>query len=376
MKIKNGEWIMENFRRGIFLLLLSLSILHSQLSVAAEGLLIRDVCSTDYPSPVADRSYCIETSSQTFLRYNGSAWVAFGTAGSMSIGGSVTSATAGSILFVSSGPVLNEDASNFTYTLANKAITLTNGSGKSATLSGVDAGGGVPSLILTDGSGSLNIHQNSTTRAVIASNNVPLMLSAKSGSASNPTTLIVTTTDGLININNATGHNFGMKVLDTNVGSVTDAGGSNLAFLRQGGRTRVSTQFDKTNTTLNDVTGLTTTLRNGWSYGFEAILFVDADATGGGKYAIVSGGTVTSIKYYIEAVEDSSGNVVISSRQTSSGGSAGQAGATALRVRIVGTIECGGSFGSGQSFSVQFAQNAANGTSSVLTNSSLIVWPM
>lgn len=63
-----------------------------------------------------------------FLITNGTAasWAA--TSGGMSIGGTVTSGTAGSILYVATGPVLAQDNSNFFYDATNKALMIGGGS--------------------------------------------------------------------------------------------------------------------------------------------------------------------------------------------------------------------------------------------------------
>lgn len=129
-------------------------------------------------------------------------------------------------------------------------------------------------------------------------------------------------------------------------------------------------QFDKTtNTTLANVTGLTKTLLAGNTYEFEAVLFVDADATGGSKYAMAGTATATSIKYEIMLLDNATSAYTITSRQTALAGSAGQAGTTAGLCIIKGLIVVN----AGGTLTVQFAQNASNGTSSVLTNSYLKV---
>lgn len=137
-------------------------------------------------------------------------------------------------------------------------------------------------------------------------------------------------------------------------------------YLVDAGRSFVSAQFDKTNTTLADITGLTSpTLAAGKTYAFEAVLFVDADVVGGSKYAIAGTATATAIKYEVVFISDSANSMVITSRQTALGGSAGQAGTAAGICRISGTI----TVNAAGTLTVQFAQNAANGTSSVLTMS-------
>lgn len=134
---------------------------------------------------------------------------------------------------------------------------------------------------------------------------------------------------------------------------------------------RVSTQFDKAaNTTLADVTGLSVALAASTTYGFRAVLFVDGDATGGHKYAAAYSGSVTAIIFQINSVRNDTNALVITSRQTASGGNAGAAGGTAFQTVIEGTITANGT----GNLTVQFAQNAASGTSSVLVNSRLEAW--
>lgn len=134
---------------------------------------------------------------------------------------------------------------------------------------------------------------------------------------------------------------------------------------------RVSTQFDKTNTTLANVTGLSVPLADGYIYRFRAVLFVDADSTGGHKYAInVSGINAPIIIYQIDSIDNSTNSFVINSRQTVRGGSAGQAGPTIIKTIIEGTASVVPSDSAGN-LTVQFAQNAASGTSSILVNSTL-----
>lgn len=143
-------------------------------------------------------------------------------------------------------------------------------------------------------------------------------------------------------------------------------------FVVDAGRSFVSSQFDKTNTTLANVTGLSATLAAGKTYAFEAVLFIDADITGGSKYAIAGTATATTIKYEIVLIADATNLMTITSRQTALAGSAGQAGTTAGICRISGTI----TVNAAGTLTVQFAQNAANGTSSVLTMSAFRVWQL
>lgn len=138
-------------------------------------------------------------------------------------------------------------------------------------------------------------------------------------------------------------------------------------------RARNSAQFDMTNnTTLADVTGLSKGLLAGVIYAFKAVLFYDADATGGHKYAIAGTATATSIKYHIRSISDATSALVITSRQTALAGSAGQAGSTAGLTIIEGVI----AVNAAGTLTVQFAQNAENGTSSILTGSYMEIIPI
>lgn len=133
-------------------------------------------------------------------------------------------------------------------------------------------------------------------------------------------------------------------------------------------RFRTSAQFDKSNdAALANITGLVASITTGRNYTFRAVLFVTPNATGGHKYAMGGTATASSIRYSILSVDDTSNLNVITSQQTSVGGSAGQAGATTAYTVIEGTIQCNGT----GTFAPQFAQNTATPatTSSVLINS-------
>lgn len=131
----------------------------------------------------------------------------------------------------------------------------------------------------------------------------------------------------------------------------------------------VTTQFDKTDTTLADITELSIGVQASRTYNFRAVLFVDADATGGYKLAIGGTATATAIRYHIRAINDATGLFTITSRQTALAGSAGAATGTALMIEIEGTI----TVNAAGTLTAQFAQNAANGTSSVLVGSLFMV---
>jgi fibronectin-binding autotransporter adhesin len=141
-------------------------------------------------------------------------------------------------------------------------------------------------------------------------------------------------------------------------------------FLGSSGFVRVSTQFDKTaDTALANITGLSVSVAAGNTYQFRAVLFVTGDAVGGQKYAIAGTATATAIVYEVMTVSNSANAIVISSKQTVLGGSVGQAGSTDDFTTIEGLI----TVNAAGTLTVQFAQNAANGTSSVLVGSHMLV---
>ncbi len=170
----------------------------------------------------------------------------------------------------------------------------------------------------------------------------------------------------IIGDTSATGGTRLQRVVSTTPLRIRSGDDNNFAFIVSAGNEFVSTQFDKTNATLANVTELVSeALLAGKTYVFNAELFVDADITGGSKYAIAGTATATAIKYHIDMICDATNLLVITSRQTALAGSAGQAGCTAGLTKISGTI----TVNAGGTLAVQFAQNAANGTSSVLTMS-------
>lgn len=131
-------------------------------------------------------------------------------------------------------------------------------------------------------------------------------------------------------------------------------------------------QFDKTSdTSLATVTGLTANLAtSGLLYKFEAILDVTAGVTGGTKYAVTCT-NITSIRYEVILVDNTTNLLTITSRQTTSGGSVGQAGTLTGLCRITGYVLTSSA---NAALAIQFAQNASNGTaSSVLLGSNLVV---
>jgi len=151
----------------------------------------------------------------------------------------------------------------------------------------------------------------------------------------------------------------GTSVAELNASGMSDIFGSK----------RVAANVNSTSTTLANIAGLVVSLEAGKTYKFRAWLPYNADATGGHKYAIGGTTTATSILYQIKSMSDASGLAVISARKTAIGGAEGQAGATAGETVIEGTI----TVANAGTLTVQFAQNAAGGTSTILAGATLDV---
>jgi hypothetical protein len=149
------------------------------------------------------------------------------------------------------------------------------------------------------------------------------------------------------------------------------AGDANLYTMNEAGYSErltgllrvVTTQYDKTNTTLGNVTGLTFNVEAGKKYSFNAILYTTSDVAGGVQAAIAGTATATSIIY---EGETHSGGTITQGRGTSLGTAVGAITAvTAATMYINGTI----TVNAAGTLTVQFAENAAVATSSVLVGS-------
>lgn len=161
----------------------------------------------------------------------------------------------------------------------------------------------------------------------------------------------------------------------TNTDSVTwdlSVSGQAKANVANSSIVSVTTQFDKTTSTaLANIPGLSITVTTARRYGFRAMLYVDADATGGHKYAIAGTATATVVIYQVQSNDNGAPGIFrLTSRQTALAGAAGQAGQTGYFTEINGTI----TVNAGGTLTVQFAQNASNGTSSVLVGSTFQAW--
>lgn len=244
---------------------------------------------------------------------------------------------------------------------ASSAIAL---SATSTSISVLDMFAGVINIT---GSGSQTI--NTVTRLI--QNNFPIRLVPASGLTI--TIAYNNVAGGFVNASTFTANGTnGEVIVITPVGDrwvVTSGNASN--FLNAQGVVYSNAQMDMTSTTLTAVPGLVYSVTAGVTYIFRAKLHVDADILGGQKYSIGGTATATAIKYQVNALSNTTNAYVITSRQTALDDSSGQAGSTSNYVEINGTITVSAT----GTLTVNFAQNAVGGTSSVLTLSSFEVKP-
>ncbi len=135
---------------------------------------------------------------------------------------------------------------------------------------------------------------------------------------------------------------------------------------------RVTSQFDKTNTALADITGLTVDLVAGQTYAFRVVLFMTVANAGGSKLAMAGTATATNFKCHIDQWDDFNGTSMNKATVTALGSSAGNVpggGSTTVWGSMEGLI----TVNAAGTFTAQFAQNAASGTSSVLVGSFMSV---
>ena len=145
----------------------------------------------------------------------------------------------------------------------------------------------------------------------------------------------------------------------------------NGGYTRYAGESRVTTQFDKTSsTTLGDITGLTANVKAAGVYKFRAVLFTTSNVAGGVKFAIGGTATATSVIYAAQVFE-TAGITIGTARATALGTTVGDVTAVTVATCVIeGTIVVNAA----GTLTVQFAQNASNGTaSSVLVNSTFTV---
>lgn len=151
--------------------------------------------------------------------------------------------------------------------------------------------------------------------------------------------------------------------------TIWDALLSNILRLgsTDGGIARVSTQFDKTDTSLANITGLSLAVAAGQTYAFRAVLSINYTSPNGFKVAISGTCTATSIIAEVLAGWDNAAGFYRLARLTALDASSGNngTGATVATVCIEGII----TVNAAGTLTIQFAQNSTGGTSSVLVGS-------
>lgn len=130
-----------------------------------------------------------------------------------------------------------------------------------------------------------------------------------------------------------------------------------------GGIKRVAANFDKTNDTLANITGLSVTVAAGATYRFRAVLFINMDSVAGQKVAIAGTATATAIIYAATALDSAAALSPTSSRATALGAAvADAAGANESTTTVEGTI----AVNAGGTLTVQFAQSTTDANASTV----------
>lgn len=169
----------------------------------------------------------------------------------------------------------------------------------------------------------------------------------------------------------------GNAYINTNGGGEAYLPGSTLGSKSTGGQydtfatdSRNAAQFDKTNTTLANITGQTATLLAGRTYRFRAIEYTTSNIASGIKFAIAGTATATAIIY--ESMVYQTGVLVAPGTSRATALATTVANVTAVTVATViieGTI----TVNAAGTLTVQFADNAGTNTSSVLVGSNFEV---
>jgi len=134
-----------------------------------------------------------------------------------------------------------------------------------------------------------------------------------------------------------------------------------VSIISEDGRKVITTQFDKTNTTLADVTGFSWTVLAGMKYLIQADLFI---TNGAGLSKLAAGGTATATTFLMRFADYANAITPTTSALGTALGILVPAGAVYARVAGYILVNAGGTL------TLQFAQNAASGTSSILVGSS------
>jgi hypothetical protein len=156
--------------------------------------------------------------------------------------------------------------------------------------------------------------------------------------------------------------------------NLSDVANANTAKLNLGideARYVTTAQFDKTNTTLANITGLSATLVDTTTYGFEAMIYVTQDTTGKSKVAMSGTASVSDLRAHVMSTEQTILAVTNLGAITALDSSKATTSTSASTFYLIKGVLTASSNGT---LTVQFAQNSATGTSSALVGSYLRVW--
>lgn len=127
---------------------------------------------------------------------------------------------------------------------------------------------------------------------------------------------------------------------------------------------RLTAQFDKNNTTLENIPELFAEVESGKTYELRAKLFCLADETGGFKLALTGSATKTHLQYEVEVKNFGTSEIQVSGSGSLNVVKSGEDIAD-MSITIEGliTVNAGGTLG------IKFAQKNESGVSSVLLGS-------
>jgi hypothetical protein len=275
--------------------------------------------------------------------------------------------TSSGLLIVQSG--------NTTTSGASGAVTLTSGNTQISNTGAITVSSG--STTTGASSGTISILTGTGPAATGAISITTSTAGTNSGAITIQSGSAPTGTSGSLTLGPGTGSTRGnILLVDGTEGTAgyvwtsTDTTGKG-SWLATNRATYVSTQFDKTTSTaLANITGLTANVVASGVYKFKAVLFVNSAVTGGQKYSIAGTATATSIIFQILTLANQGNTYNINEQLTSLGSSGGEASNNGLNyTEITGTIVVNAA----GTLTVQFAQNASSGTSSVLVGSTFEV---
>ncbi len=135
---------------------------------------------------------------------------------------------------------------------------------------------------------------------------------------------------------------------------------------------RAAAQFDKANATFADITGTTINVQAGVTYFIRGYFPCTFTAVGSGKFQLTGTATATAlIANWRSYNNGTNANILFAAQTALTTAFSVTAGATDALILLDGTI----TVNAAGTLVIQFAQVAANGTSSILRGASFIVTP-